>query len=85
MRELRPMEDAAAKERQREAGRERGRGKKASGKLPGAKGEAADKATARWQERQNSLGDRNKATAWLCRRGGHLRSIPRLSRDHINP
>jgi len=43
-RALEPVEKAAAKERQREAGRQRGRGKKASGKLPGAKGEAADKA-----------------------------------------
>jgi len=43
-RALEPLEKAAAKERQREAGRQRGRGKKASGKLPGAKGEAADKA-----------------------------------------
>jgi N6-adenosine-specific RNA methylase IME4 len=55
LRAVRPLEEKAAKERQREAGRQRGRGKKASGKLPGAKGEAADKAAKATGKRRRTL------------------------------
>jgi N6-adenosine-specific RNA methylase IME4 len=55
LRTVRPLEEKAAKERQREAGRQRGRGKKASGKLPGAKGEAADKAAKATGKRRRTL------------------------------
>ena len=43
-RALEPLERKAAKERQKAAGRERGRGKIASGKLPQSNGRAGDKA-----------------------------------------